>query len=195
MKKTIAMGLFGGVFFGLFAGLFKGMFEGLNEGISRGLITGLIVGLSAALFKEPQTPEKVLKIQPYNIQHSLQDSFIGGGLFGLGAGFISGLSIGINGGLIEALLAGLFFGLSVSFIGGVIFGILTYIQYLKRRWSLYRDSDIPDNYTHFLDYSTERTILRKVGGGYVFIHRIVLEHIAALTDGDIQSIIEKSTPS
>jgi len=96
------------------------------------------------LFKEPQTSEKRLKIQPYNVQQLLQDSFIGGMFFGLGAGFISGLSIGTSGGLIEALFGGLFFGLIGSLIGGVIFVLLTYIQHLRRRLELYHDSDIPN---------------------------------------------------
>jgi len=57
------------------------------------------------------------------------------------------------------------------------------------------DELIPHNYTHFLDYVAERRFLRKVGSGYVFIHRMVLEHIAALTDEKIESIIGKPTPS
>jgi hypothetical protein len=32
----------------------------------------------------------------------------------------------------------------------------------------------------FLDYATERIFLRKVGGGYIFIHRLLLEHFAAV---------------
>jgi hypothetical protein len=32
----------------------------------------------------------------------------------------------------------------------------------------------------FLDHCTERALLRRVGGGYVFIHRLLLEHIAGL---------------
>jgi hypothetical protein len=30
------------------------------------------------------------------------------------------------------------------------------------------------------DYAADRIILRKVGGGYIFIHRMVMEYFAAL---------------
>jgi hypothetical protein len=33
---------------------------------------------------------------------------------------------------------------------------------------------------HFLDYATERILLRRVGGGYVFVHRLLQEYFASL---------------
>jgi hypothetical protein len=36
----------------------------------------------------------------------------------------------------------------------------------------------------FLDYATERIFLRKVGGGYIFIHRMPLEYFAGLEAGE-----------
>lgn len=38
----------------------------------------------------------------------------------------------------------------------------------------------PFNYSRFLDYSASRLFLRKVGGGYIFVHRDLLEHFAAM---------------
>ena len=35
------------------------------------------------------------------------------------------------------------------------------------------------NYVKFLDYAADRILLRKVGGGYLFSHRMLLEHFAA----------------
>ena len=49
-------------------------------------------------------------------------------------------------------------------------------------------SYIPWNYAHFLDYCHERIFLRNVGGGYIFIHRMLLEHFANMTDEDIERI-------
>ena len=37
----------------------------------------------------------------------------------------------------------------------------------------------PLNYVCFLDYATARIFLRKVGGGYIFVHRMLLEYFAA----------------
>jgi len=36
------------------------------------------------------------------------------------------------------------------------------------------------NYVSFLDYATERILLYKVGGSYMFVHRQLLEYFAAL---------------
>ena len=40
----------------------------------------------------------------------------------------------------------------------------------------------PLDYVRFLDYSAELTFLRKVGGGFIFIHRLLMEHFASLYD-------------
>ena len=34
------------------------------------------------------------------------------------------------------------------------------------------------NHARFLDYAAERIFLQKVGGGYIFVHRTLLEHFA-----------------
>jgi hypothetical protein len=39
---------------------------------------------------------------------------------------------------------------------------------------------LPFNLVPFLDYAAERIFLRKVGGGYIFIHRYLMEYFAAL---------------
>jgi hypothetical protein len=43
-----------------------------------------------------------------------------------------------------------------------------------------RNGDIPWNYVGFLDYAADRIFLRKVDGGYIFIHRMLMEYFAAL---------------
>src|SRR5205814_6953841 len=44
----------------------------------------------------------------------------------------------------------------------------------------YRAGFMPWKYPRFLDYASERILLRKVGGGYIFVHRLLLEYFAAL---------------
>jgi hypothetical protein len=39
---------------------------------------------------------------------------------------------------------------------------------------------MPWNYPRFLDYAAEQILLRKVGGGYIFVHRLLLEYFASL---------------
>ena len=62
----------------------------------------------------------------------------------------------------------------------LFYGGYSVLQHLVLRHILYRDGLIPSNYAHFLDYATRLILLRKVGGGYVFVHRYLLEYFAAL---------------
>ena len=75
---------------------------------------------------------------------------------------------------------------------GLIFGLIegagkACIQHFTLRLILYRNGFIPWNYAHFLDYAVERIFLQKVGGGYIFIHRFLLEHFAQLEPPKVQS--------
>jgi hypothetical protein len=47
---------------------------------------------------------------------------------------------------------------------------------------LWRHDAMPLDYVRFLDYCAERIFLRKIGGGYVFVHRLLLEYFASLRD-------------
>ncbi|MGD1865550.1 MAG: hypothetical protein ACFB0D_13435, partial [Phormidesmis sp.] len=69
--------------------------------------------------------------------------------------------------------AGLSFGLALG--GGEAcakHGVLRFVLFCQGR--------IPWNYASFLDYAAQRIFLQKVGGGYIFIHRLLLEHFASL---------------
>ncbi|GJM41889.1 MAG: hypothetical protein DHS20C20_21710 [Ardenticatenaceae bacterium] len=35
---------------------------------------------------------------------------------------------------------------------------------------------IPEDFLAFLDYAAERNLLRKVGGGYMFVHLLLLDY-------------------
>jgi hypothetical protein len=69
---------------------------------------------------------------------------------------------------IGAVLAALRFG------GGFV------VSHFSLRLLLSRAGHIPWRLIAFLDYCTERVFLRKVGGGYIFIHRMLMEHFAAM---------------
>jgi hypothetical protein len=75
-----------------------------------------------------------------------------------------------------AVQYGLLFGLVALLMHGGIDIILYFVLYL----SLYLKGYIPWHYTKFLDYTTDRNFLRKVGGGYIFIHRLLMEHFAEI---------------
>lgn len=66
---------------------------------------------------------------------------------------------------------------------GLILGLLfgggiACIQHASLRLILWIEGSIPRNLARFLDYAAERLLMKKVGGGYVFYHRMLLEYFA-----------------
>jgi hypothetical protein len=62
----------------------------------------------------------------------------------------------------------------------VFYGGLDFIQHYTLRLILVIQGHTPRNYAGFLDYTVDRIFLQKVGGGYRFIHRLLLEHFAEM---------------
>jgi hypothetical protein len=58
------------------------------------------------------------------------------------------------------------------------------LQHLVLRYLLVRNGVAPWRYVRFLDEASDRLFLRKVGGGYVFVHRLLLEYFADLRHGE-----------
>lgn len=86
--------------------------------------------------------------------------------------------------LISNLLIGLSDGLSMGVLLGVICGLAyggwACLQHFTLRLILHRQNSIPWNYADFLDYAADRLFMQKVGGGYIFVHRMLLEHFAQM---------------
>jgi uncharacterized membrane protein len=71
----------------------------------------------------------------------------------------------------------LFFGV----IGWLIGGGYTSLCHFILRVVFYSKKYSPWNYARFLDYATDRLFMQKVGGGYIFVHRMLLEHFAEMS--------------
>lgn len=56
------------------------------------------------------------------------------------------------------------------------------IQHLTIRLMLWQTGDVPWNYTHFLNYSTDKMFVQKTGGGYQFIHDLLRRRIRLSQD-------------
>ncbi len=63
---------------------------------------------------------------------------------------------------------------------GFLNGGLSCLRHSVLRLLLWRAGSIPWNYPRFLDFAAEHILLRKVGGGYIFVHRLLLEYFASL---------------
>ena len=69
---------------------------------------------------------------------------------------------------------------SFGVMAGAWYGGIDVLQHYTLRFLLWWRGYLPWNTARFLDYATERIFLRKVGGGYIFIHRLLLEYFASL---------------
>lgn len=106
----------------------------------------------------------------------------GGLIAGLSSGLIAGLSAEIS--EIDGVSGGLIFGLAGGLVSAVpsetIGGLGDCIKHLSLRIVLHRHNYIPWNYARFLNYSTNRLLLQRVGGRYRFMHKLLQEHFAAM---------------
>jgi eukaryotic-like serine/threonine-protein kinase len=136
-----------------------------------GMIIGSIFGgLKSIIIEKKSLPNQ-------GILWSIRNAVFGGLLGGL----ICGLSVWIILVKMEMLIDGTIFGLSIGILAGLLFyGGLDVIKHYTLRLILWWQGYTPLNYVRFLDYATKLIFLRKVGGGYIFIHRMLLEHFAAM---------------
>jgi hypothetical protein len=84
-------------------------------------------------------------------------------------------------GLLTGVLWGCFLESGIGTTNGIARGGgLAFLQHVILRFFLWRAKTIPWNYIHFLDYASERILLRKVGTSYIFVHHLLLKHFASL---------------
>lgn len=61
---------------------------------------------------------------------------------------------------------------------GLAFGLLAYLQHRRLCHILHDRGHLPPDLADFLNYAAERNLLRKVGGGYTFIHALLQDYFA-----------------
>jgi hypothetical protein len=59
-------------------------------------------------------------------------------------------------------------------------GMAALIQHHSMRFVLTQYELLPRRLITFLDYAADLLFLRRVGGGYIFVHRLLMEHFAAM---------------
>jgi hypothetical protein len=79
-------------------------------------------------------------------------------------------------------------GLSVGLITVMFFGILDVIQHFVLRVMLWVNGKLPIQAVRFLDQAADAIFLRKVGGGYIFVHRLLQEHFATMAEFPFQEM-------
>ncbi len=135
-----------------------------------GLLLGLIMGVSGGFSSQ--------EIISFRLRHNarIRSSFSTFSKVFLQAVVLLGGFYALLGNLTLGLALGLAFGL----VGGLRNGGFTVIQHVILRSILAHNGHIPRwRYDHFLDYAAELVILRKVGGGYRFVHDYMRQYLAS----------------
>jgi hypothetical protein len=160
---------------------------GLTFGLALGLAFGLLAGLGSG-----QIDERDLHAPNEGIRRSLRYGLLFAGITGLGGGLAGGLVYGLADWLIsegsnidaQILLSGvstgLAFGIIIGLGGALAGGLGAFIQHWALRRQLRRAGALPSRYVRFLDFCADHILLQRVGGGYRFIHALLLEYFAAL---------------
>ncbi|MCC6615595.1 MAG: NACHT domain-containing protein [Anaerolineae bacterium] len=161
LANGLAGGLVGGLVgwfaFGLGGSLAGALFGGLVVGFSLGLggaMANGLIGFSSVL--DRTTPSQ-----------GIWDTFL--------LGLIMAPTLGLAG----WLLAGQVFGSSLGLAIGLTRGPFDIIRHLILRCLLYAEQNTPLRFDKLLYHARDRRLMRQVGGGFIFIHRYVLEYFAA----------------
>lgn len=181
--NVLLIGRIGVLFNGDVGTLISTLFSSLVSILISFLMLRVGSGWSSKILDEPR------RIKPnQGIRYSIRNGIFVGVVNGLSFGLVSGigfvLSFGLFSGLVPGLFSGLEFGWFLGLVNGLYSGLryggIAFIQHITLRLLLWYDGVIPLNYPLFLDYAVERILLQKVGGGYIFIHRLLLEYFASL---------------
>ena len=184
----------------------KGLRIGLLSGLVYGVLTLLFflaifliaIGLTGGLSNKVLPRFKIIKPNQ-GIWLSLRNGLVVGLISGIIIGLCSGIINWLTNELSDVIVNG-FPGFALILKDAVISGLLTwlisfaiyssvfllreggivYLQHMTLRLFLWYAGFMPCNYPKFLDYAADHILLRRVGGGYIFIHRLFMEYFATL---------------
>jgi NACHT domain len=173
------------VFFNITSSSFNRQMPGIFFSFfTTAIVFFLINGVSISNLEVKFIPNQGIWNSLRNIGIGLLIGGFGGGV--IGCVFLLSNAFGYRGlDLLASLAEGRRGFLTVGLIGA-LWGTLHYggtscIQHFSLRFILWYKNHIPWNYARFLDYATDRLFMQKVGGGYIFVHRMLLEHFAEMS--------------
>ena len=172
----------------LSTGLVSGLVSGLAGGLAGSLAGGLYGGLTV---KELARRSAVNEGMRRSVRSALISALGGGLVAGFAIGAVSWVAaiqrsdflpphIRLHIEPVDMLIAGLYVALPLGVVAGLVRGGLASLQHLALCLLLWRNDLAPWRYVALLDHATERIFLRKVGGGYIFIHRLLQDYFADL---------------
>jgi uncharacterized membrane protein len=149
--------------------------KGLVYGSISGLIYSAIGGLWVGILGKIKTVE-MLKWSWREAAKSFRRGLIVALIISLFAGVLLGMIYGLTLGLVT----GLFYMIVGMLVGVLACGGLSCFRHFILRFLLYRLNYTPWNYARFLDNAANHLFMQKVGGSYIFVHRMLMEHFAKM---------------
>jgi eukaryotic-like serine/threonine-protein kinase len=149
----------------------------------------LVVGLSLGLMFGPRTPLCETVPAPgegiaMSLRHGLNAGLLSGALAAALFGVVAGASVALRASVPDAVAVGALDGLSIGAIVGAGVGLRrgggAYLRHALLRSLLVSAGAAPRDYVGFLEHAAGLILLRRRGGGYEFVHRLLLEHLADL---------------
>ncbi len=176
------LGLVGG---GLLGGLLWLAGRGLEPPISGGwvILLALIGLISQTVAHALERDEMKMRTTPgQGFVRSAQNGRLVGIMTGVGTAVLLGLgwlitnwaNMPVTGATFWPFAVGISLYLGIS--AGLAYGGLAALQQRQLSRVLAQQQLAPADYIHFLDYAAERNLLRKVGGGYMFVHLLLLDY-------------------
>lgn len=139
-----------------------------------------IGGFYDAIIENKTRPNQGIK---FSLINSIYTGYYSGLYAGLVTGLVTGLTVWFIT-IIEAVEVGLTSWIVIGLIVGLNRGLGDVIKHYALRLVLWRSGKTPRQFIPFLDYCAKLILLKKVGGGYIFIHRMLLEYFAKLGIAD-----------
>jgi hypothetical protein len=148
------------------------------------LLIGLLIGLLSTLLEHGLSSDTLappdLVTPNFGMHRSAQNARLAGLLFACVGALLGGLVSGLDNGLITGLSVAFVSGLAAGLVGWIAGGGMAYIHHGILFWLLQRAGVVPRNYIHFLNHAAQCSLLRKVGAGYLFRHRLLQDYFTSL---------------
>jgi eukaryotic-like serine/threonine-protein kinase len=175
----LVVGTVVGIILWLFDGQSNGLISALKLGLTYGLMGGLtggwIGGFTDTVKVDKASPNQGINLSRRNSLSALLATCLIYGLCYLP------LSLWISPQLSRNISA-LGFGLTLVMIFALNRGGSAVVKHYALRLTLWLNGCTPIKFVKFLDHCARLVLLKKVGGGYIFIHRMLLDYFADLPD-------------
>ena len=142
-----------------------------------GAVAAIVFGGNAFIFSVLENHFVVASGKPHELPNTgMRKSIVSM----LTIGPLAGLLMGALGWWYGGVAFGVFAAVESGLVMALIFGGHPVLQHYLLRFFLWRQGSTPKNYVDFLEYCSHHSLLYPVAGGYLFMHRSLMEYFASL---------------